>query len=381
MRILVIGNRRHQLLYSLLKEIKKEYKNNALVIDIISQETTNQKYDTDILYDTIFTLSMPKFISKNRILRGIYKQYLFRRRISQLADYDYIHVHYIEDILIRDAQYFVNKIKSKLIVSIWGSDFLRASKYKKQQMLPILKYASKITIANSVAKENFLEFYKEGFFNTKVVLCRFFIEPLEILKKIIDKSTKKDSKLLFGFTKKIVVTIGYNASAMQQHLEILKSIEANSDLHKFHNKVEFVIPLTYPKNASYIQEIENLIKNSKFKFTLLTDFMPNEEVSQLRIASDIMIQLQTTDMLSASMLEHIYAKNIIITGSWLPYKDLREWGLVYHEVEEVMDIGQKLQNVLLNFDDFISEIKINRSILNQKYNKNEIISQWIDLYE
>jgi uncharacterized protein with ACT and thioredoxin-like domain len=109
--------------------------------------------------------------------------------------------------------------------------------------------------------------------------------------------------------------------------------------------------------------------------------MPNEEVSQLRIASDIMIQLQTTDMLSASMLEHIYAKNIIITGSWLPYKDLREWGLVYHEVEEVMDIGQKLQNVLLNFDDFISEIKINRSILNQKYNKNEIISQWIDLYE
>jgi len=380
MKILIIGNRKHQLLYSLLKEIKKEYDDDSLLIDVFSQETSDDKYETDALYDSIFTLSMPKFISENRILRGIYKQYLFRRQISKLGHYDFVHIHYIEDILIRDAQYFVKKMKSKLIVSIWGSDFLRASDFKKKQMLPILKYASKITIANSVAKESFLKYYSGSISNTKVILCWFCIEPLDTLKRIIDKSTKKESKRLFGFTKKVVITIGYNASAMQQHLEILKSIEVNSDLHKFHNQVEFVIPLTYPKNATYIQEIENFIKKSKFKFTLLTNFLSNEKVSQLRIASDIMIQLQTTDMLSASMLEHIYAKNIIITGSWLPYKDLREWGLVYHEVEEVMDIGQKLQNVLLNIDDFISEIKINRSILNQKYNKNEIISQWINLY-
>lgn len=381
MKILIIGNRRHQLLYSLLKEIKKEYDDNYLIIDVFSQETSDDKYETDALYDSIFTLSMPKFISKNRILRGIYKQYLFRRQLSKLGHYDFVHIHYIEDILIRDAQYFVKKLKSKLIVSIWGSDFLRASDSKKQQMLPILKFASKITIANSVAKESFLEYYSESIPNTKVILCRFFIEPLTVLKKVIEKSTKTDSKLSFGFSKKIVIAIGYNASKMQQHLEILRAIESNVDLDNFKEDIEFVLPLTYPKSIAYINEVENCIKNSKFKYRLLTNFMSDEEVSYLRIASDVMIQLQTTDMLSASMLEYMYAKNIVITGSWLPYRDLRNWGLVYEEVEEVKSIGKKLNEVLLNYDVLMSKTDGNSSILELNYNRDEIVSKWIDLYK
>lgn len=381
MKILIIGNRKHQLLYSLLKEIKKEYEDESLVIDVLSQETSDDKYETDALYDSIFTLSMPKFISKNRILRGIYKQYLFRRQISKLGHYDFVHIHYIEDILIRDAQYFVKKLKSKLIVSIWGSDFLRASDSKKQKMLPILKFASKITIANSVAKESFLEYYSGSIPNTKVILCRFFIEPLTVLKKVIEKTTKNDSKLAFGFSKKIVIAIGYNASKMQQHLEILRAIESNVDLDNFKEDIEFVLPLTYPKSTAYIQEVENCIKNSKFKYRLLTSFMSDEEVSYLRIASDVMIQLQTTDMLSASMLEHMYANNIVITGSWLPYRDLRDWGLGYEEIEEVKSIGEKLYKVLIDYDAVILKTEVNSAILERNFNRDEIISKWIDLYK
>jgi hypothetical protein len=380
MRVLIIGNRRHQLICGLYGELKKVYKNDSLVIDVLSQDTSNEKYDTDVLYNAIFTLSMPKFISKNRVLRGLYKQYLFRHQISKLDDYDFVHIHYIEDILIRDAVYLVKKLKCKLIVSIWGSDFLRASYYKKKQMLPILKYASKITIANSVAKDFFLDYYNGTISNTKIVLCRFFIEPLDALKKNIEKSNKTQSKLFFGFSKKIVVTVGYNASVMQQHIEILKSIESNINLCKICDDIEFVIPLTYPKNMDYIKEIENLIKKSKFKFTLLTSFLSAEQISHLRIASDIMIQLQTTDMLSASMLEHMYANNIVITGTWLPYNDLKQWGLIYKEVEEVKYLGQKLHEILLNFDNLIIKTNVNSTILEQKFNRNEIISQWVNLY-
>jgi glycosyltransferase involved in cell wall biosynthesis len=381
MKILIIGNRKHQLLYSLLKEIKKEYIDDSLVIDVFSQETSDDKYETDALYDSIFTLSMPKFIRKNRILRGIYKQYLFRRQISKLGHYDFVHIHYIEDILIRDAQYFVKKLKCKLIVSIWGSDFLRASDSKKKQMLPILKYASKITIANTVAKENFLKYYSGSIPDTKVILCWFFLEPLFVLKKVIKNTTKTDSKLAFGFSEKITIAIGYNASKMQQHLEILKAIESNVELDNFKEDIEFVLPLTYPKSTAYIQEIENCIKNSKFKYRLLTNFMSDKEVSYLRIASDVMIQLQTTDMLSASMLEHMYANNIVITGGWLPYSDLRDWGLVYEEVEEVKSIGKKLNEILLNYDVLMSKTESNNSILELNYNRDEIISKWIDLYK
>ncbi len=381
MKILIIGNRRHQLLYSLLKEINKEYDGDSLLIDVLSQDTSDKKCETDILYNSIFTLSMPKFISKNRILRGIYKQYLFRRQISKLGHYDFIHIHYIEDILIRDAQYFVKKLKCKLIVSIWGSDFLRASNSKKQQMLPILKFAAKITIANSVAKESFLEYYSSNIPSTKVILCRFFIEPLAVLKKVMDKTTKTESKLFFDFSKKIVITIGYNASKMQQHLEILSAIESNGELDIYKEDIEFVLPLTYPQNTAYIQEIEKFTKDSKFKYRLLTNFMSNEEVSYLRIASDVMIQLQTTDMLSASMLEHMYANNIVITGSWLPYRDLKEWGLVYKEVEEVKGIGSKLHQVVADYKAILLKTEVNNKVLEQNYNRDEIISKWVDLYK
>jgi hypothetical protein len=381
MKLLIIGNRRHQLLCNLLKEIKKEYDDESLVIDVLSQENSDEKYETDFLYDSIFTLTLPKFIKKTRILRGICKQYLFRRRISKLGHYDFVHIHYVEDILLRDAQYFVKKLKCKLIVSIWGSDFLRASDSKKKQMLPILKHASKITIANSLAKESFINYYSGSISNTKVTLCRFFIEPLAILKKVIEKTTKDDSKLVFDFNKKVLIAIGYNANEMQQHLEILRNIESNVDLDVFKDNIEFVLPLTYPKNIAYIQEIENCIKNSKFKYRLLTDFMSDDYISYLRIATDVMIQLQTTDMLSASTLEHMYAKNVVITGSWLPYRDLKDWGLVYEEVDEVKNIGKKLNEILLNYDVLISKTEGNSSILELNFNRDEIISKWIALYK
>lgn len=380
MKILVIGNRRHQLLYSLLNEIKKEY-DGSLIIDVLCQDTSDDKFKTDDLYNSVFTLSMPTFISKNRFLRGLYKQYLFRRHISKLDYYDFIHIHYIEDILIRDARYLVKKLKSKLIVSIWGSDFLRASDSKKQKMLPILQYASKITIANSVAKSSFLEYYVKTISEEKVVLCRFFIEPLSILKKNIKDTTNAEGKLTFGFTKKNVIVIGYNASRMQQHLQILKSIESNTDLLNLKDKIEFVLPLTYPKDDAYIEEINGFVSKSKFNYKLLTNFMSDIQVSQLRIASDIMIQLQTTDMLSASMLEHMYASNIIITGSWLPYKDLKDWGLAYEEVGQVDELGVKLNAILSDYDAFKVRINGNNNILEQKYSRDEIISKWVGLYK
>ena len=72
-------------------------------------------------------------------------------------------------------------------------------------------------------------------------------------------------------------------------------------------------------------------------------------MARLRKASDIMINVQDTDQLSCSMLEHMYARNIIITGSWLLYDILYQKGAYLIKVDSLQEVGEKLLDSIKNF--------------------------------
>ena len=54
-------------------------------------------------------------------------------------------------------------------------------------------------------------------------------------------------------------------------------------------------------------------------------------------------------MLSGSMLEHLSARNIVITGSWLPYDCLDQWGIFLRRIDRLELISNELYDVLNNF--------------------------------
>ena len=381
MRLLIVGNRKHQLIRGLISEIKQYYKlnNKNVIIDVLSQEIEDVK-KSDEIFDNVYTLRLPKILGKFRTLRGLFKQLLFRYRVkSLLSNYDIIHVHYMEDIILRDVDCFLKNIQGKLIVSVWGSDFLRATKEKKEKILKLLNQAKFITISNSKIEKSLRSYYKESLLNDNITTNYFIIEPLYVLNEIKKKYTKEESsKLLSLDNNRIIVTIGYNASIMQQHLKILKVLEQQDELKYHRNKIKIVFPVTYPKNEPYIKKLKEKAKKSCYKIEFLERFMTNEEVAHLRNATDIMVQLQTTDMLSASMLEHLYAGNKVITGSWLPYDELRDMGLVFESIDSIENLPLTLLNVInkINIDN-----NNNEEIINVFFKKDLLVKKWTKLYD
>ena len=382
MKVLIIGNRSHQFIYNYVKTLKKVYLNSDLEIDILSQDSSDLFFPSDKFYNNIYALIVPSFFQKNRFLKVLYQHILFRKYIKRLDFYDVVHIHYVENIIVRDIRFFSKYIRGKLIVSIWGSDFLRASEDRKKNMTVLFNRADHITIASDKVIEEFKACYQKSSFLSKIVLCRFGLEPLESLISILRSGANaRISKSKIGLcADKIVITIGYNASRLQHHIDIIENIERSPLLSPFHDKVEFLLPVTYPKDAEYIGIIKKTVVNSKFHYNVIEQFLSDEDIAHLRVASDIFIQLQPTDMLSGSMLEHLSAQNIVITGSWLPYDCLDQWGVFYRKIDCLELISNELHDVLNKFVPYKKLTCKNSDIIIDKFRWNNVIHDWLDLY-
>lgn len=369
-KILIIGNRRHQFITNYIKWFR-ECNRKQCRIDILSYETDGQHYETDCYYDRIYTLRIPNFMRKVKILSIIFRHLTLLWNFRILSNYDIVHVHYVEDYLSRFSRLFSKLMKGKLLISVWGSDFLKASDSKLRKMYNLYERADIISIVSDDVKDCFVDKYSniKGLSN-KIVNLKFGLAPLDALHILPSKRKDRDN---------ICITIGYNARRNQQHLKIIKILESSIDLSSIKDRIKFIIPLTYPENIEYIKEITDLTNNSKFTYTLLTDFMKDDEVAKLRNKTDIFIQLQETDMMSGSMLEHIAASNIVITGSWLPYSNLEKLGLVYWKIDNTEDVSDVLFELINKFNSCNELIKNNREIVFSNYQWKKVIESWINV--
>ncbi len=170
-------------------------------------------------------------------------------------------------------------------------------------------------------------------------------------------------------TEKIQVTIGYNASPGQQHLEIIKEIANVSE--KLKSRIELVFLMTYGGNYTYIKQVENELKKSNFNYQIVAEQLTEEQICMFRIASDITLNFQTTDGFSASIQEHFFAGSVMLLANWLPYEWLREKGLYFHS-SSFSELKQKLENIISNFE----EEKI---FCSTNFQKIEPISDWKSL--
>ena len=371
-KILLIGNHEHQFITNLVKWLKKD--NDNFVIDIFS--THNLSNDGYTVYRKIYkSYSLNSFIQKLPLIRKYYNQWQYTSNFKQIKEhYDIIHIHYVDAF----ASCLINEIKKKgkkLILSFWGSDFYRANEKIRKKLKNLVIIADAITFTNPKMKNDFFEYY--GNMNTSVEIVRFGLEPLEFLKKL--KAAKSESRRILGFPDDhIIVTIGYNSSPAQQHIEIIESIKEVTN--KLPGNVFFVFPLTYGPKGKHIEELKTILKNSGLKHKLLLEYMPDEKVAHLRNAGDIMIQLQTTDQFSGSMQEHMFTSNVVITGSWLPYDVLEENGVYFRKINKVQEVGSDLLYCVNNLEAEQSKTKSNKEIIYSLSSWPVNINSWVKLY-
>jgi len=96
--------------------------------------------------------------------------------------------------------------------------------------------------------------------------------------------------------------------------------------------------------------------------------------------TDVLVQMPVSDALSAAMTEVLYAGNLVIAGSWLPYGILRRHGINYTEVTDFSELPKTLEFLIQNLDKSKLEITDNTSNIQKFLSIERTSREWISLF-
>jgi len=344
MNILIIGNPNSIWIKNYIKYVLLNHKYNISVLyyDKLEPEFL-QFYNSN----NIRILGLPHNDKLSRfhmkIMPFIRKVLLLDARIR--GTYDYIHVHYVTYNSLKFA-FAAKSSKSKIIATPWGSDLIRADDTELEKRLPLLQKTDAITIQSQKLFDKMQMAYGNKLdekyrYNLKMGLDIF--EDIDAVRK---KYSISDCKSHFGFYKdKIIIAVGYNGSAGQQHFEVLKVINALTQ--NISEKIEVVMHISYalPSNE-YKERLHEEASHLRCKVHILEKFMYNEEIAMLRYATDVFVHAQITDEYSASVQEYIYAGSVLINPTWIDYQEFIDNGIHYVSYKDFDNLQKKLYELL-----------------------------------
>jgi len=340
-KILIIGAINNPHICRLIKSIKQYDCDNLLLFDGFNTEL--YKNENNSLFNTSYQV-------KSYFHCFLYKIYIIRTIciyidiiISFLRiknKYDICNIHYptlYSGILLP----FIKSKTTTIIVSPWGSDVYRITNkdYKLVKRLynaatyvtvPPIKFREDVQKKFSIPKSKFIDL---GFGS-------------EIINELIDShSNNNAAKEKLGLNNKYIITCGYNASAAQNHLYIIKA------LTKIKNQLPYnallLFPMTYVRNdITYINKVKHTLSNSGFEYIVYEEYLENSEILNIRLATDIFIHIQDTDAYSATIQEFLLTDTIVFNGAWTRYPNLETNGIPYLLVNNISDLDHDILGYL-----------------------------------
>lgn len=374
-RLLLIGDPNSLYVQNYALQLRKHY-GAELAMEIFA--TFAPKRDRkDMPYSSIY--GMMQQTGGQPGIRQVLRPILLHRFLKKKRGwYDVVHVLYC----IQDLMFVKNSLRgasSRLILTVFGSDFYQLDGWKRRWFGPVYRSADFVTSNNSRAMEEIGKSYSIAPSNLRI--CRFGFNALDTLSKFKDIPRNVSRNRLNLPQEKVIVCIGYNYDPIQQHLAILRSIETHPVLLAKKDVLFFLIPMTYGTDPVYKEKLAAVLAQFPFQHATFERFLSEEENAHLRKAPDIMIQLQKSDSLSASTQEHMFAGNVLITGSWLPYDDLREAGIHFITVDEPREIGKTLALCLENLPDERGKSVNNPEMIYRMSSWGANLTSWLRLYD
>ena len=293
---------------------------------------------------------------------------------NKVCSDDIFHVHYVETNLLKKLWKPWLRCKRRFL-SYWGSDLLRASPRQMLTTLPFLYSADAITVINNVMKKYIFKTKWE-----RIKCIDFGNSIFEKIDSVYSQMSTEDCKKKFGFdTEKIIIFVGYNAVREQQHLEIMKEmIKIPKELIE---KVCFVFHFGYGiSDGSYLRQLKSFLSESNISFRIISQFMNKDDIAMLRVSADIFLYGQTTDALSSSVIEYLYAGSILVKPIWLDYSELKEKGVEYYEYAQFDELPQLLIQIISQ-----GVCKTNKGLKIKKVLRNlsswdRLTPKWLSLY-
>ena len=376
MRILVVGDVNSVFVRSYCSNLKK-FGAGTVSIDLFATQTP-YKIDDYSVYNTIHAYPHLPFLYKWQVFRMFFR-ILFLLKLLRAATGRYEAIHFQYALLdLVPLQAALRRTGSRLIITVFGSDFNRLTESRKKMFTGVYGSADCVTFANEQTRDAFLAYYLIGKEQTRI--CRFGLEPLEEIIKI-KAVPVSESRRILGFPEgRTIISIGYNLSASQQHLPVMLALQADPRIAELKEKLFFVFPLTYGNDPVYKSKLTDALKEFPLDHCTLDHFLSDAENAHLRKAVDIMIQVQVADQLSGSMQEQLFAGGLVITGSWLPYTTFRENNVYMLNVDAIDAIPGCLLNLLDHFEEEKKKCAGNPEVIYRMSSWESNIGNWLSLY-
>ena len=296
-----------------------------------------------------------------RIIRKIVFQY-FLRKIFPL--YDLVDFHSYSSKYNILMEYCVKK-NIKFDITLWGSDLMRSSEYRRK----LFRYGFDNCYVIKMT-ENLYEIMKKYYCNIYDDKCRivyFGNSDFQIIDILTETEIDVIKNRLYGNIggKKIVVC-GYNGIQSQNHSRMIEALASLSDAEK--NSIHVVFPMTYGAKSDYLEYIRSQMDGTMISYSILDCFLELKEVATIRKTANIVLNVQNTDAMAASLQDHLYCGNVCIFGDWLNYVPYTKNDIFYIKTS-MNDIAVHVRDVLKNYDYY-------HNLCNENHDKIKNLFSW-----
>ena len=295
-------------------------------------------HENNVAFVAPYTLS--RFVMKIPKLRVLYRLHKEQKAFKRLrGKYDKIIIMYTTPHALKCAK-AAKGDNTEIYTYFIGSDILRSSKANTQKLKRLIAANRPITVCESCQTTSAFQKKIGHEISHKINTIYLGNEPFLYIDKWL-RAGRELCKNKFGIpTHKISVCIGYNASPAQQHDKVIEQIAKLDNNVK--EKIFLVLPIAYGGSEEYVKKLENDLEKTGVGYCLSRQFLNADEVAAMRVATDVFINAQTTDSISASVMEAYYAKASLISASWLNYEEFSKWDLDYVSFDTFDEINTQI---------------------------------------
>jgi glycosyltransferase involved in cell wall biosynthesis len=271
---------------------------------------------------------------------------------------------------------YLKKRSKRLIVTVYGrSTYTYFS--KRVLFLFVYKYVDKLVFSNQSLIDEFLFIYKK-FDKTKIIRI---IPPIV---NIAEKDNGFNSEAFFNTYKirkdLIRISCSSTIASYDQHDKIIESVSRI----KNKNKVQLLFLLTYGGTTVEKEKTIRKIKSELRDFNVLIfdSFLSNNELSAYRAATDIYINMRTSDQLAGAIIESLYNGALLISGEWLNYGTFDDIGIYYKKVKDFEELTNCVDDSIANFSDFKKNNRIqNIEKTAKEFSVDVVMGKWNNIYQ
>lgn len=339
MKMLIIGDANSMWTKTTIEQTVDTSKNEITLIT-----HGNTKYQSWYAEQGIRVLLIPRhnFGKLNSLIAGWQlKQQLKHER------FDVMLIHFVDRLAMVIGLYLLPLAK-KRVAAFWGSDIFRASKGTVLFFRAALRKFDKINLTTGAMLERFHKDYGHGL-DDKITRANFGTEGIVNIQRTRENCDLKRAE--FGIPEdKIVVAVGYNGHAGQQHIPVLHMLKNLTEEERF--RIHLLFRMTYGGNPEYRASVEEELKTVGCTYSVFKEFLSDEASALLTNMTDIFIHAQLTDALSASMLEHLYAGALVFNPTWIRYIELETEDIFHFQYHSFEELGVMFRKNLMKKHQF-----------------------------